>query len=136
MVPRRSALSNYRAGVFSLWLLLGLASCQSVNQLDPKAPKEAYKFTEMDIRSERHLSTVHVPVSISINDVQRQINAQVNGLIYEDNDPNDNNGDKFLTKVWKRGTILVSAQDSLFQFVVPLRIWVRAGVSVLGFTQY
>ncbi|PRY34183.1 uncharacterized protein DUF4403 [Spirosoma oryzae] len=136
MVPRRSALSNYRAGVFSLWLLLGLASCQSASQLDPKAPKEAYKFTEMDIRSERHLSTVHVPVSISINDVQRQINAQVNGLIYEDNDPNDNNGDKFLTKVWKRGTILVSAQDSLFQFVVPLRIWVRAGVSVLGFTQY
>ncbi|GAB3720660.1 DUF4403 family protein [Spirosoma lituiforme] len=90
----------------------------------------------MEVRNERFLSTAHVPVSIALGDVERQINAQVNGLIYEDNSLDDNNKDQFMTKVWKRGTILVNAQDSLFHFTVPLRIWVKAGISVLGFTQY
>ncbi|GAB2533337.1 DUF4403 family protein [Spirosoma aerophilum] len=90
----------------------------------------------MEVQNERFLSTAHVPVSIALGDVERQINAQVSGLIYEDNSLDDNNHDQFMTKVWKRGTILVNAQDSLFHFTVPLRIWVKAGVSVLGFTQY
>ena len=104
--------------------------------MDTKAPKEAYNTTEMEVRNERFLSTVHVPVSIALNDVERQINAQVNGLIYEDNSLDDNNKDNFMVKVWKRGTILVTAQDSLFHVTVPLKIWAKAGVSVLGFTQY
>ncbi len=114
-----------------------LVSCQpSGNRIDTKAPKEAYKTTEMEVRNERFLSTVHVPVSIALSDVERQINTQVNGLIYEDNSLDDNNNDQFMAKVWKRGTILVTAQDSLFHFTVPLKIWAKAGVSVLGFTQY
>ncbi|GAB2591856.1 DUF4403 family protein [Spirosoma areae] len=90
----------------------------------------------MEVRNERFLSTVHVPVSIALSDVERQLNAQVNGLIYEDNSLTDNSNDQFMAKVWKRGTILVTAEDSLFRFVVPLKIWAKAGVSVLGFTQY
>ena len=90
----------------------------------------------MEVRNDRFLSTVHIPVSIAMADVERQINAQVNGLIYEDNSLEDNNRDQFMAKVWKRGTIIVDAQDSLFLFTVPLRIWAKAGVSVLGFTQY
>ncbi|WP_420150070.1 DUF4403 family protein [Spirosoma sp.] len=114
-----------------------LIGCQpSKNRLNPQAPKEAYKITEMEVRNERFLSTVHVPVSIALSDIERQINAQVSGLIYEDKSLEDNNSDQFMTKVWKRGTILLTAQDSLFHFTVPLRIWVKAGVSVLGFTQY
>jgi hypothetical protein len=90
----------------------------------------------MEVRNDRFLSTVHIPVSIAMADVERQINTQVNGLIYEDNSLEDNNRDQFMAKVWKRGTIIVDAQDSLFLFTVPLRIWAKAGVSVLGFTQY
>lgn len=120
-----------------VWLLVSNLSCQSShNRLNPQAPKAAYSTTEMEVRNERFLSTVHVPVSIALADVERQINAQVNGLIYEDNSLDDNNRDQFMTKVWKRGTILINAEDSLFHFTVPLRIWAKAGVSVLGFTQY
>ena len=146
MVPLRSRLNSRRkAGALRL-LLPGVALCFSFfllscgqpsgSQLNPKAPKEAYNTTEMEVRNERFLSTVHVPVSIALSDVERQLNTQVNGLIYEDNSLQDNNNDQFMTKVWKRGTILVTAQDSLFHFTVPLKIWVKAGVSVLGFTQY
>lgn len=120
-----------------VWLLVSNLSCQpSHNRLNPQAPKAAYSTTEMEVRNERFLSTVHVPVSIALADVERQINAQVNGLLYEDNSLDDNNRDQFMTKVWKRGTILINAEDSLFHFTVPLRIWAKAGVSVLGFTQY
>lgn len=128
---------NFVARLMLVSLLGWAISCQSnQNRLNPKAPKEAYNTTEMEVRNERFLSTVHVPVSIALGDVERQINAQVNGLIYEDNSLEDNNNDQFMTKVWKRGSILVTAQDSLFQFTVPLRIWAKAGVSVLGFAQY
>lgn len=148
MVPRRSRLSKQAVGhwVCPLAYLSSVVLCCSFfllscghpsgNRLNTKAPKEAYNTTEMEVRNERFLSTAHVPVSIALGDVERQINAQVNGLIYEDNSLDDNNKDQFMTKVWKRGTILVNAQDSLFHFTVPLRIWVKAGISVLGFTQY
>lgn len=123
--------------VLLLFLVFILTRCQpSGNRLTPKAPKEAYNTTEMEVRNERFLSTAHVPVSIALTDVERQINAQVTGLIYEDNSFDDNNNDNFMTKVWKRGPILVSAEDSLFHFTVPLKIWAKAGVTVLGFTQY
>ena len=123
---------------FGVVLWLAVVSCQptSTNRLNPKAPKESYTITAMEVRNDRFLSTVHIPVSIAMADVERQINAQVNGLIYEDNSLEDNNRDQFMAKVWKRGTIIVDAQDSLFLFTVPLRIWAKAGVSVLGFTQY
>lgn len=121
----------------SFWLSLFVVSCRpSSNRLNPKAPKEVYNTTKMEVQNERFLSTAHVPVSIALSDIEHQINSQVSGLIYEDNSLTDNGNDQFLTKVWKRGTILVNAQDSLFHFTVPLRIWVKAGVSVLGFTQY
>ncbi|AUD03819.1 DUF4403 family protein [Spirosoma pollinicola] len=127
---------RHQIGV-ALCLSLFILSCQpSGNKLNPKAPKEVYNTTRMEVQNERFLSTAHVPVSIALGDVERQINAQVNGLIYEDNSLDDNHNDQFMTKVWKRGTILVNAQDSLFHFTVPLRIWVKAGVSLLGFTQY
>ena len=140
MVPRRSRLSNSAVGAF-LWLIFVSCEPTATDRLNPKAPKEAYTTTTMEVRNDRFLSTVHIPVSLAMGDVERQINAQVSGLIYEDNSLDDrnagpNNKDQFMAKVWKRGTIIVDAQDSLFHFTVPLRIWVKAGVSVLGFTQY
>ncbi len=112
-------------------------SCRSDSDtLNPNRPKESYTMTAEDVRNERYRSTAHVPVSIALAEVERQINAQVTGLIYEDNSLTDNGNDQFMTRVWKRSTILVDARDSLFHFTVPLRIWVKAGVSVLGFTKY
>ena len=94
----------------------------------------------MDVHNESLLSTVNIPVAIALADVERQINAQVAGLIYEDNTfDNDGDGTPFMTKVWKRSPITVKAGvvqgDSLFYFQVPLKIWAKAGKKVLGFMQ-
>ncbi|GAB3258390.1 DUF4403 family protein [Larkinella harenae] len=90
----------------------------------------------MDVQNDKFLSTVNIPVSIALADVERQINSQVTGLIYEDNSLTDNDNDQFMTKVWKRAPIHVSAHDSVFTFQVPLKIWAKAGMKVLGFTQF
>jgi len=91
----------------------------------------------MDVLNEKFLSTVNVPVTISLSDVERQLNTQVTGLVYEDNSLTDNDNDQFLTKVWKRDVIRVQAQqDSVFHFRVPLKIWAKAGMKILGFMQY
>lgn len=127
-------------------LLFGffLVACQSGEKLNPNRPKEAYSVTNMDVRNERFLSTANVPVSISMADVERQINAQVNGLIYEGSSADDPTADSrypYMTRVWKRAPIKVQVEqnaqsDSLFRFDVPLKIWAKAGITVLGFTQY
>ncbi len=139
-------LSRFSVTFFRLTLQYGLfllTACTSktASTTNPKAPKEVTTVTKMDIQSEKFLSTVHVPVSIGLADLERQINQQVNGLIYEDNSLTDNDNDQFMTKVWKREPILLSVPnengpDSLFHFRVPLRIWAKAGVKVLGFMQY
>lgn len=120
---------------------LSLFSCQPnrTGRLNPTAPKAAYKTTIMDVRNEALLSTVNIPVGIALADVERQINNQVNGLIYEDNTFDDDGSTPFMAKVWKRAPIGVKAGvvqgDSLFYFNVPLKIWARAGKKVLGLMQ-
>ncbi|MBO0935898.1 DUF4403 family protein [Fibrella sp. HMF5335] len=122
-------------------LLFALTACSpNSGRLNPTAPTANYKATNMDVHNESLLSTVNIPVSIALADVERQINTQVNGLIYEDNSfDNDGDGTPFMTNVWKRAPIRVSAGvvkgDSLFYFQVPLKIWAKAGKKVLGFMQ-
>ena len=119
-----------------------LVACESSQkkQLNPTAPKAAYKNSSMDVRTDALLSTVKIPVAIAFSDVERQINTQVNGLIYEDNSFDEaNGGTPFMTKIWKRAPIAVKGGvvqgDSLFYFYVPLKIWAKAGKKVLGFMQ-
>lgn len=138
--------------LLAIWLVVGLLTtgCPSPTpKLAPKAPDAAYSRTAMDVRNEKFLSTVNVPVAISLADAERQINAQVNGLIYEGSSADDPTADSrypYQAKVWKRGTIKVragladadtdAAKDSVFAFDVPLRIWTKAGVSMLGINQF
>jgi hypothetical protein len=123
--------------ILSLLLVFLVAqACQRSATTNPKAPKAAYPVTKMEVQNDKFLSTVNIPVSIALTDVERQINSQVNGLIYEDNSLTDNDDDQFMTKVWKRAPIQVTAQDSLFYFVIPLKIWAKAGMQVLGFSKY
>lgn len=110
--------------------LLLLAGCHPATTTQPKAPTEAYKHTNMDIQNEKHRSTVHVPIELSIAELTRHLNTQVQGLIYEDNDRQEG----FKIKVWKRAPILADARDSLLYYTVPLKIWGEKSYQVLGIT--
>ncbi|SEI57824.1 protein of unknown function [Dyadobacter koreensis] len=122
-----------------IWVLLfaaiGLAqwSCRS-KTTSPKKPMEEYLYSDAEIQNEKHLSVVNLPIEMPVSELETQINAQLKGLIYEDDSFEDNGGDNLKAKVWKINPIRVVAKDSTFLFEVPLKIWVNAGykVSPLG----
>jgi Domain of unknown function (DUF4403) len=97
---------------------------------DPKAPQESYQYKIKQV--EKHLSTISVPFEVTMPDVERQINANLKDLLFEDNSMDDNNYDNFMCKVWKRETITVSAQNETFTFNVPLKVWAKVGYKVMG----
>ncbi|MCY7352515.1 MAG: DUF4403 family protein [Cytophagaceae bacterium] len=108
-----------------LWLLfLGLCACQPTQTTQPQAPKESYRFNTRDVQSERYISTINIPVDITTAEVTRQINARLQGLLYEDDSLET---DDFACKVWKRAPIRVEAVTDSLHFYVPLKIWAKFG---------
>jgi Domain of unknown function (DUF4403) len=107
-----------------------LSGCTPSNQSQIKAPQEIYKYTNVQVQNEKHISAVSIPFEISIADIAQQLNNKVQGLIYEDNSFEDDNRDGFKTKVWKNGPITVDVQDSLLYYVVPLKVWAQKAYQI------
>ncbi|MDJ1484718.1 DUF4403 family protein [Cytophagaceae bacterium YF14B1] len=103
-------------------------------RLEPKQPEE--KYTDTQVTIPRLLSVVNIPVTISVAEIERQINAQVKDLIFEDNSLEDNGKDDLLLKVWKREPIQIESGSEVFRITVPLKIWAKKGIKVLGITTY
>ncbi|MCU0470458.1 MAG: DUF4403 family protein [Arcicella sp.] len=103
---------------------------KTVTQSNPEAPKESYLYNGKQV--EKNISTIGIPFEITMADVERQINANVKDLVYEDNSMEDNNYDNFMCKVNKRENISVTAQNETFTFLVPLKVWAKVGYKVLG----
>ncbi|TDB57333.1 DUF4403 family protein [Arundinibacter roseus] len=113
-----------------------LTECRPKTTETPKAPKESYLYSDMEIQEEKQLSVVNIPVEMPVSELEKQLNAQLNGLIYEDNSYENDQNDNLKAKVWKLSPIKVQALDSTFLFDVPLKVWVSAGykISPLGVT--
>lgn len=102
----------------------------TVTQSNPEAPKESYLYKGKQV--EKNISTIGIPFEISMADVERQINATVKDLVFEDNSMEDNNFDNFMCKVYKRDNIVVTTQNEAFTFNVPLKVWAKVGYKVMG----
>lgn len=102
----------------------------SVTQSNPEAPKESYLYKGKQV--EKSVSTIGIPFEISMADVERQINANIKDLVFEDNSMDDNNYDNFMCKVYKRDNIVVTTQNEAFTFNVPLKVWAKVGYKVMG----
>lgn len=115
-------------------IFYGCASGQKTPTANPEAPKESYKSNDTEV--ERLVSTLSIPVSISLDDIEKQLNEGLKGLIYEDNDYTNNDYDQFKIKVWKNGNIVfTSAKNDVFSYTVPLKIWANKQISVFGIKQ-
>jgi hypothetical protein len=102
-------------------------SCNN-KTINPRQPEEIY--THLNMQPISHLSVINIPVTIPVAEVEKQINAQVKDLIYEDNSLVNNAQDNLLLKIWKREPISVQAVNDLFYITVPLRIWAKGGLSL------
>lgn len=109
------------------WLALGLlvtfftTSCGTSKLVKPM---EKYDETVED-----QVSTLNIPVRISIPGLERTINRQLSGVIYEDNDIDD--GDKMMIRAEKKEDIKLSVDSQLVKYRVPLSLWIRydAGIA-------
>lgn len=109
---------------------VGGGASVTVTQSNPEAPKESYLYKGKQV--EKNVSTIGIPFEISMADVERQINANVKDLVFEDNSMDDNNYDNFMCKVYKRDNIVVTTQNEAFTFTVPLKVWAKIGYKVMG----
>lgn len=76
-------------------------------------------------------SFIAMPVEISVNEIQKQLNKNLSGLIFEDNNLED---DKTEMKIWKTGAIKLTENKGLITSEIPLKIWVKLkyGTEFLG----
>lgn len=135
-MPKKRFVDKYSAIALLCALMTVGCSPSSTVMTNPKAPAEKYNTTSpMQLQKEQYISVVNVPIEIGLLDVEKQINAQLQGLLFEDTSYENDNNDNVKSKVWKRAPITVSAKDSLLQYNVPLRIWVSVGYKIapLGF---
>lgn len=115
-------------------LVFGCSTSKTSSSANPEAPTEAYR--NQDVKTERLTSTISVPVSISLDDIEKQINQGITGLIYEDDSYDNNGSDLLKMKVWKNGNIVFTgAKNDVFDYTIPLKIWANKQISIFGIKQ-
>ncbi len=84
----------------------------------------------------KKLSNFSLPIQISIDDIENQLNSGMPELIYEDNSFENDNVDNLKAKVWKKGKVkFTSLKNDVFTYEVPLKIWVEKRIGALGVSQ-
>ncbi|HEY4616976.1 MAG TPA: DUF4403 family protein, partial [Flavobacterium sp.] len=108
--------------VSSLILILGLLSffacstSQQINTLKPEADDAT------PIVYENSPSFINLPVSVKLKDIENKTNSLLNGLIYEDNNIDD---DDIELKIWKLAPITIrnnnAASGEKIETILPLK---------------
>lgn len=92
-------------------------------KIQPEKPNESYVNKEFQPET----SNISIPIEIETAKLNAIVNKNLNGLIYEDNDLNNNGGDNLLFKVYKHNDIQIDSKDDFIYYTVPLKVWLKAG---------
>ncbi|MFN4197540.1 MAG: DUF4403 family protein, partial [Flavobacterium sp.] len=102
-----------------LLLALGsliIFSCTSTQKLETMKPEPN---AAASIKYISETSFVHLPITLTLKDIEKQINKQLTGLIYNDSILDD---DDIKLKVWKKAPIQLSFENGKLLTVLPLRV--------------
>ena len=115
--------------LFSLFAIFGCSTTTQIAALKPE-PDDASPLVY-----ENSTSFISLPIKIKLKDIENQTNKLLNGLIYEDNNIED---DDIQMKVWKLGAIKISNEKGKIKTVLPLKITVnyRYGINKMGIQLY
>lgn len=126
---------------FSHLILLGglqiacLSPTFAQKNIKVEAPSEAPSVTK--VPSFRLVSTIALPIDISLTDLEKQINQSIGTEIYKDDSFTNNNNDDLKVLITKtKNMVFTSASNNIFDFAVPIKIWVQKGYGVFGVKQY
>lgn len=109
---------------FALFFL-NVTTVVSAQTDEPAKPMEQYN-KEVEILNP---STVNVPVRIEAYEIERAVNARINGTLYEDYNYND--GDGIMMKIMKSNWINVwfDGQDNIY-YRVPVSLWFKKNLTL------
>ncbi|WP_159800992.1 DUF4403 family protein [Flavobacterium sp. MK4S-17] len=109
--------------------ITGCSTAKRIEALKPEPSDNA------PVVYETSTSFINVPVTITLGDIETQLNKFLSGLIYEDKDINDDN---IAMKVWKTAPIKFTETKGRLQTVVPIKVTanVKYGASALGISLY
>lgn len=116
--------------------ILFVSSCATTNKIDALKP-EADDATPLIY--ENIPSYINMPISVKLKDIENQTNAVLSGLIYEDNNIDD---DDIEMKVWKLAPITIKndagEKGEKIKTILPLKAIVkyRIGTKKLGVEMY
>lgn len=113
-------------------ITLLLSGCSSTSKIDALKPEPS---DNTPVVYQTSTSFISLPVTISLADIENQLNKTLTGLIYEDTSTDDDN---IAMKVWKTAPIKFTEDKSKLQSVVPIKITanVKYGTSALGMELY
>ncbi len=115
-----------------LFILLLLQSCTATEKIIALKPEPD---DAAPLVYDKTISTIAMPVTIKIRDIENQTNKTLTGLIYEDVNIDDDN---YTVKVWKQAPITLLNVDGKIQTILPLKAIVnyRIGTNKLGINLY
>jgi hypothetical protein len=114
---------------FSFLLFTSCTSTQKIATLKPE-PDDASPLTY-----ENTASFINLPIKIKLKDIENQTNKYLTGLIYEDNNIED---DDYDVKIWKLAPITMGNENGKIKTILPLKAFVkyRIGTDKFGIALY
>lgn len=111
---------------------LFLVSCDATQKIAALKPEPD---NAAPLVYEHAISYLNLPVKIKLKDIENQTNSALTGLIYEDNNIED---DDYEVKIWKLAPITLTNVNGKIETVLPLKAFVkyRIGTNKLGIALY
>lgn len=109
-----------------IFLIIGsltflLFACKTTQQ--PSKPPEQYSA----LPPENKISIINIPVRIALPELEKSLNTQLSGLLYEDKDIKD---DQMMIRAEKREAIKIGINGQNLNYRVPLKLWIRYDIGV------
>lgn len=136
VISKAAGKSRIYPALILLLCVTASVKCYGQKLPDIKPPTPKYLYSDMEIQSDQFKSSLTVTARMPLSELERHINKQLSGLLYEDKSYEDDNQDNLKAKVWKLSDIRIQAKGNHFLFDVPLKIWASAGykISPFGYT--
>ena len=96
-----------------------LLSCSTTKKIEALRPDPS---NDSPIVFKNKTSFVAMPITITLSEIEHQLNKNLTGLIYNDTLLSD---DKTQMKIWKTAPILLSEKNGNIISIIPLKIWAK-----------
>ncbi len=121
LLPLNMKKSPFRA-YLCLFCVIFMLAQQSCKVKTAEAPVPT-KMVATQVN--RPLSTINIPISLSIQELENAINKQFNGLLYNDDSYENNDNDNLIVKVKKIDVFKLSASGDKIKIIAPLEVYVN-----------